>query len=83
MLASYATNKLFSLFILIFGSKLGFSAESDCLCGKSASTKSIKQPWFAEVYYKKDLDYIYTCNGVLVSPWIVLTSEYCARKGKP
>ena len=82
MLASFATNKLFSLFILIFGSKLSFSAESDCLCGKSASTNSIKNPWFAEVYFKKHLDYIYTCNGVLVSPWIVLTSEYCARKGK-
>ena len=58
------------------------SAEPGCKCGKTDPTNDIKHPWFAELYYKKGSNFIYTCNGVLISPWIVLTASYCASQGK-
>ena len=65
-------------FVLVLESFGGLSAEQVCQCGKS-SNKDIE--WFAELYSTFG-SYQYICNGVLISPWVVLTSSFCASEGK-
>ena len=50
-------------------------------CGKS-TVKGLEHPWFAQLFYNKNSDSKIFCGGILVSPWMVLTSTYCAKKGK-
>ena len=58
-----------------------FSKES-CQCDQSKEQGGLKS-WFAEFYHEKNpKEFQYVGNGVLVSPWIVLTSTNCVHKGK-
>ena len=61
-------------------SKISLKKES-CQCDQSKKQGGLKS-WFAEFYHEKNpTEFQYVGNGVLVSPWIVLTSAFCVNKG--
>ena len=78
---SSAMQRFLLLMLILFASENEISAKESCQCDQSKKEKGLK-PWFAEFYHEKNPDeFQYVGNGVLVSPWIVLTSSFCMVKG--
>ena len=72
---------LFILFFLICASSK--RSDDTCDCGKDKNGETAKHQWHALLYVRAsdgfDIPY---CNGVLISPWHVLTVYTCVFIGK-
>ena len=80
-LQSSAMQSFLLLMLISFSSSSKIFSKESCQCDQSKKLGGLKS-WFAEFYHEKNpTEFQYVGNGVLVSPWIVLTSAFCVNKG--
>ena len=80
-LQSSVMQRFLLLILISFASSSKIFSKESCQCDQSKKQGGLKS-WFAEFYHEKNpTEFQYVGNGVLVSPWIVLTSAFCVNKG--